>query len=49
MAASVTILVEAMETELRAVGTPSRALHEKRYLKSDLQFFELRCGRSAES
>src|ERR1700730_14916340 len=38
MAAPVTVLVEALETELRAVGTPSRALHEKRYLKSELQF-----------
>ena len=27
-----------MEAELRALGTPERAAHEKRYLKSDLDF-----------
>lgn len=31
-------LADALEARLRAVGTPERAEHEKRYLKSDLEF-----------
>ncbi|HYM52764.1 MAG TPA: DNA alkylation repair protein [Candidatus Dormibacteraeota bacterium] len=29
---------DAIEADLRAVGTPDRAIHEKRYLKSELEF-----------
>lgn len=31
-------LADALEARLRAVATPERAEHEKRYLKSDLEF-----------
>jgi hypothetical protein len=31
-------LADALETRLRADGTPERAEGEKRYLKSDLEF-----------
>jgi 3-methyladenine DNA glycosylase AlkD len=32
-------LAELLTDELRAIGTPERAAQEKRYLKSDLEFF----------
>jgi 3-methyladenine DNA glycosylase AlkD len=32
-------LADLLTNELRAIGTPERAAHEKRYLKSDLEFF----------
>ncbi len=30
---------DALAAELRAAGTPDRAISEKAYLKSDLEFF----------
>jgi 3-methyladenine DNA glycosylase AlkD len=37
-------LIEALEERLRAVGTPQRAEQEKRYLKSDLEFWGASVG-----
>jgi hypothetical protein len=33
-----TELADLLTAELRAVGSPERALHERRYLKSELEF-----------
>jgi DNA alkylation repair enzyme len=39
MAAEITTLADELEAELRAMGSPERAVTEKAYLKSDLEFF----------
>jgi 3-methyladenine DNA glycosylase AlkD len=41
---AVTDLIEVLEERLRAVGTPRRAEQEKRYLKSDLEFWGASVG-----